>query len=515
MVLFNKRYASRQAGQSPRKLAEIMTNIIVYRILACTLMVVLTGCATGTKNRADLRVLYNQAAQYHLPDRNPVIVIPGILGSKLVDEATSRRVWGAFDPQSVNPKRAEDARLISLPVEREKKLSELTDSVRSDGVLDKVHVELLGIPLDIRAYVGILSTLGVGGYRDEGLGLSAIDYGDDHFTCFQFDYDWRRDNVENAGRLKAFMDEKRAYIQAQYEQRYGIKDAEIKFDIVAHSMGGLMVRYFLRYGGADLPVQDQATSPPNRDNQVADVTWAGADYVDRAILVAPPNAGSSLALQQLTKGYDVAKPILPHYPAALLGTFPSIYQLLPRTRHGAYIFDDDPEKPIKDIYDPALWEKYNWGLAAQGHDNLSFLKAIIPDESDAIERRAIALSVQKRILSRAKAFHNALDRPASPPASLEIFLVAGDAKETTEIMSVDSGTGAISVYKTGPGDGTVPRYSALLDERVGTDWHPQLDSPIDWQSVLFLSSDHLGLTEDPAFADNVLFWLLEEERKNR
>ena len=41
----------------------------------------------------------------------------------------------------------------------------------------------------------LLGVLGVGGYRDMDLGLAgAIDYGTDHFTCFQFDYDWRRDN---------------------------------------------------------------------------------------------------------------------------------------------------------------------------------------------------------------------------------------------------------------------------------------------------------------------------------
>lgn len=33
------------------------------------------------------------------------------------------------------------------------------------------------------------------------LPLGSTDYGDGHFTCFQFDYDWRRDNVEDAKRL--------------------------------------------------------------------------------------------------------------------------------------------------------------------------------------------------------------------------------------------------------------------------------------------------------------------------
>ena len=126
-----------------------------------------------------------------------------------------------------------------------------------------------------------MTTLGAGGYRDEALGLHAIDYGDDHFTCFQFDYDWRRDNVENAKRLKQFIEAKRAYVQQAYKKRYGIEQAAVKSDIVAHSMGSLVARNFPMYGDAELPA----------DGQDAVVTWAGADFVDRLILVGPPNAG--------------------------------------------------------------------------------------------------------------------------------------------------------------------------------------------------------------------------------
>lgn len=73
-------------------------------------------------------------------------------------------------------------------------------------------------------------------------------------------------------------------------------------------------------------------------------------------------------------------------------------------------------------------------------------------------------------------------------------------------------TGALSIRKTGPGDGSVLRSSALLDERAGSMRRGMLQSPIAWSGVQFLFSDHLGLTEDPAFADNVLFLLLEQPR---
>jgi len=477
------------------------------RIFRCCILIVylaigLTGCQSLGKHEADVKIIYERSAQYHMPDRNPVIVIPGILGSKLIDRDSRRMVWGAFDPESVDPTTPEGARLISLPVEGNRPLSELRDGVEPNGVLDKVHINLFGIPLDIRAYVGILTTLGAGGYRDEALGLHAIDYGDDHFTCFQFDYDWRRDNVENAKRLKQFIEAKRAYVQQAYKKRYGIEQAAVKFDIVAHSMGSLVARYFLMYGDADLPEQGQD----------AVVTWAGADYVDRLILIGPPNAGSINALTQLIEGFDVGRPLLPYYQSALLGTFPALYELLPRPRHGAIVWDGDKSAPGLNLYDPALWDRYEWGLASREDRNVSFLRSVLPDVADDEERRHIAIALQTTILRRTKAFHEAMDKPARLPSGVDMFLIVGDAVDTPKRASVDRKSGIFKIVDYGAGDGTVLRSSALLDERIGGEWRPGLVSPIDWSSVLFLFSDHLGLTQDDAFADNVLYWLLEDPR---
>ena len=62
----------------------------------------------------------------------------------------------------------------------------------------------------------------------------------------------------------------------------------------------------------------------------------------------------------------------------------------------------------------------------------------------------------------------------------------------------------------GQGDGTVLRSSALMDEREGSKIKGRLRTPIDWASVLFLFSGHLGLTKDPVFTDNILYILLEQ-----
>ena len=388
--------------------------------------------------------------------------------------------------------------LLALPLDDDAD----SQHVSPDGVLDQVKVSLLGIPINIRAYVGILSTLGVGGYRDEGLGLNGVDYGGDHFTCFQFDYDWRRGNAENAARLQRFITEKKAYIRAEYKKRYGIDKSDIKFDIVAHSMGGLVTRYFLRYGDQPLPV----------DGSLPELNWAGADDVERVILVGTPNAGAVEAFEQLVNGYDPGKPVLPHYPAAILGTYPSIYELLPRPRHNRLVWDDD-ETPVGNFYNADLWDKNQWGLSAKNKRMQTFLRNAIPDATSDAQRQEIAARFQAAALVRAEHFHRALDVPAELPEGTELHLVAGDADNTPDRVRIERNTGKARFDGTIPGDGTVPRYSALMDERITSEWKPMLVSPIDWSSVNFFSSDHIGLTTDPGFADNVLYLLLEHPRE--
>ena len=72
--------------------------IIAFGILA-------TGCGTTKLYAPDLGGIYNEIVQAQDPYRNPVIVVPGILGSRLKDNASGEIVWGAFGPGTLNPKR--------------------------------------------------------------------------------------------------------------------------------------------------------------------------------------------------------------------------------------------------------------------------------------------------------------------------------------------------------------------------------------------------------------------------
>jgi hypothetical protein len=476
------------------------------RIAFASLLAVALAIACGSTGPApSFSLIYSPAARHHGPDRNPIIVIPGILGSKLRDPATGTLAWGAFEGGAADPEKPAGARLIALPIDAVHSLAELRDEIVPSGALDRVHIRLAGIAIDIQAYAGILATLGAGGYRDESLGLGGeVDYGSQHFTCFQFDYDWRRDNVESAQRLHAFIEEKRALVQAEYAKRFGIENADVKFDIAAHSMGGLLARYYLMYGNQDLP----------ESSALPELTWAGAQRVERVILIGTPNAGSVDALVQLVDGRKIG-PLLPYYPPAVLGTFPSIYQLLPRSRHQPVRWEGAGAQRATDVLDAALWERNGWGLA--NPDRAGDLATLMPDVRDARERRAAALAFQRRALERARAFHAALDRrDAAPPEGLDLRLVAGDATETAQQVAPNrTGGGALRVVAWGPGDGTVLRSSALLDERAGAAWRPSLDSPLAFRQTLLLPDTHLGLTRSTVFRDNVLYWLLEEPRARR
>ena len=223
----------------------------------------------------------------------------------------------------------------------------------------------------------LMVVLGAGGFRDETLGLSgAVDYGDEHFTCFQFDYDWRRDTVENVERLHRFILEKKAYVEGELEKRYGLHDQEIKFNLVTHSAGGPLARYYLRYGAADLP----------EDGSLPEISWEGSRWVERAVFIGPPNAGSLKMFRQLVRGRKLG-PFYPTVPPAVIGTAPFGYQSLPRGRHGVLVDAADPSTRL-DVLDPELWETMGWGLASPEQDEV--LRWLLPrGDLGGTPRRAV------------------------------------------------------------------------------------------------------------------------------
>lgn len=455
----------------------------------------LTACS-NREPEVSLNDVYREAAQRSYLERNPVIVIPGILGSKLIEEETQTIVWGAFVREASNPRIPEQARMIALPMRPGARLVSLKDTTRENGALDRLKVSLFpGVSIAPKAYLQILQTLGVGGYTDQTLGESgAVDYGTNHYSCFQFSYDWRRSSAENAVLLGEFIEDRKRYVEGENLRRFGAK-GRVKFDIVAHSMGGLIARYYLRYGDQGMP----ATGEPV-------LNWSGEKNIAKVVLIGPPNAGSALALTQLTKGIKLI-PLRPSYSPSILGTMPSIYELLPRERHKTLVDSDTGE--ALDPLDFALWKERQWGLANSKNDeNLALL---LPNTTPA-QRQTIAHDHLRKCLRNARRFQQALDRDARKPDSISLLLYAGDSLYTPTVSAADPHESR--EIEWAPGDGIVARYSTIMDERYrGEPSDDKLRTPIEWDDVNFLFESHIDLTKSAAFANNVLFQLLESDPK--
>jgi len=436
-----------------------------------------TNCSFRQKKPSpDLARIYNKAAKNHSREINPVIVIPGILGSKIIDPVSKKSIWGVYDNNFLNIKKPQNVPLIALPMygtnERPRGIP--------NGAITSVRFRALGVPIQQRAYASIMQTLGVGGFLDQDIPSRDVDWGKSHFTCFQFDYDWRLSNAENAKALHKFILEKRKYIQVKSKQLYGVERKNVKFNIVAHSMGGLLARYYLRHGPQDLP--NNGSLPPFKD------LLEGQNFIP--------------AWERILLGVN-----LPKLPPAVIATFPSVYELMPRTRHQP-VLNFTTNKPL-DIYNFALWKQQQWGILSPSEkDNLALL---LPNVSSPAEREKMAAVHLHRCLKRAAQFQRSLDRPATPPRGLRISTIIGDATSTARQFKIDLTNNKRTNNDYAPGDGTVLRSSALADERVGMKNPPaRIKTPIKFYRATFLPEDHIGLTSSPTFSDNILYQLLEQ-----
>jgi pimeloyl-ACP methyl ester carboxylesterase len=266
-----------------------------------------------------------------------------------------------------------------------------------------------------------------------------------------------------------------------------------RIDLVAHSMGTLVARWYLMYGRADL--RPDGTPPP--------LTWIGAQNVRSAVMVAPPSAGSPLILQSMVDGEKVSS-FLPRYPAGLVGTFPGMYTMLPRLRHGAVVL---PDGTYLDTLDLETWDRFNWGLLSPQADEALEAMLGIPDRAG---RRAAAKVWLGKMLDRARGLQAALDRPSERPEGFDLHVFLGDSRATPSVLEVDPATGELSLRASEPGDGRVTRRSAVLDERTAQHEGRALVSPVPWTSVRPTGGEHFAIIRDTVFLDNLLYLLLED-----
>ncbi len=438
-------------------------------------------------------LLFEQQLRGEQSHTNPVIVITGILGSRIVDKEESFSLWGDFRKKSSHISFEQRITQIALPINPKLSLDRLISNSVADGSIRTAKVRVAGLPLNVNVYDSMMGAMGVGGH---GLGekLKRLDdYIDDNrelSNAFEFSYDWRRSIDENAIELGFFIQQISQFLKLQRGNK-----KPIKFDIVAHSMGGLIARYFLRYGKQLLPT----------DGSLPLLNWSGSANIDNVIIIGTPNGGSLFALERLVLGMP-KKAATPEYDPLILGTMPSIYQLLPRTRHKTFTRLDD-KKNVSDFMNINLWQEMSWGLADK--DKTDLMTLLMPDIDSEYKRKEAALEHLEKCLSTAQIFQQAMDKKVTQPAHLKMFLFVGDSVSTPLIYGAKAIDKKLIVLKQGAGDGTVSRASVLLDERLSGIQSSKIVSPLKWDNVIFLNANHLGLTKDIVCIKNILYLLLE------
>src|SRR4030095_15250970 len=130
-----------------------------------------------------------------------------------------------------------------------------------------------------------------------------------------FAYDWRKDNVANARELITRI--------RRLKEKLGRPD--LRFNVGAHSMGGLIARYAAMDGDADLPSNEDPIQP----------NWAGAAHINKIVMIGVPNEGSADAFATLIEGSSITEglrrrvPLLNKLTAEDAVSTPAVFQLLP------------------------------------------------------------------------------------------------------------------------------------------------------------------------------------------
>jgi pimeloyl-ACP methyl ester carboxylesterase len=234
--------------------------------------------------------------------RNPLIFIPGIMGSSIHGE------WGGRDATFwVNT-------YLTAPFGTPN-VYNLTLDVSSDSYIEGLYpYDVVRTVLGRDFYKSLLDA-----FESESMGYRPYNL-DRHFklkqgcdlsqnnndpeldpSLFVFPYDWRQDNNQTADKLKE-------YIQC-VQQFY---PPDTKIDIVAHSMGGLVARRYI--------LQAQLRNEPHK--------------LGKVITIASPFLGSPEAIYKLYTGGNWEFPasyvvLAPPAIKSLASHLPSMHQLFP------------------------------------------------------------------------------------------------------------------------------------------------------------------------------------------
>ncbi|HEY0404934.1 MAG TPA: hypothetical protein VGC89_04360 [Pyrinomonadaceae bacterium] len=502
-----------RANASTHQLIKSSTHQRVsfgLRLALCLLLAVaplLSGC--GARRTPNLERIF--AVARSRTGKRPLIVIPGVLGSQLINYETGEIVWpSAF-------RSSDDG--LSLPISPD--LASNRDNLVARKIVDTLRLSRL-VP-EVYIYHDLLEALKrYGGYREGDWNNPGPD--GDHDTFYVLPYDWRRDNVETA----------RDFVRRLESLKLKLKRPDLRFNVVAHSMGGLIARYAARYGDADLPPEGAPLAP----------TWAGAAHINKIIMFGTPNEGSADAFSTLLEGYSVTEGL--RRRIRLLNKLsredalstPSLFQLLPH-RSAARFLDENLQPLEVDLYDPAVWRKYGWSAANDADFRQRYVSGKVfgdyaPFRGGSLEELDAYLAAA---LHRAQRFHESLDVMEGSDSPVALFAFGGDCEETlnapiilrdekrqrwitlTAPRSFRASTGRrVSEREAteamfAPGDGRVTRRSVLAEDLAGQRRSDLFNTALPITYAVFACDRHGDLQNNKTLQDNALTALVSEAIK--
>lgn len=211
-----------------------------------------------------------------------VIFLPGITGSVLRKDG--KVVWG-YSPDFFWNSIVNDGLALLEISDADNGDDELGDGIVASDLISNVTIVPGLIKLD--GYSIISNFL----QSDLGLVIGR--------NYFEFPYDWRRDNRVSAGKLARFCHEK----LASWREDFG--NSEAKVILIAHSMGGLVSRYYVE-------------------------CLEGWKTTRRLITLGTPHRGSLDAINGICNGLTKSVgPVVLADASQAFRSFQSLYQLLP------------------------------------------------------------------------------------------------------------------------------------------------------------------------------------------